>query len=152
MSLAATFHGILKMDEWIYRTTAKDKMSFAAVRIGQNIKENYVNIGVQVFNSATFPIEFHVADIRTKLTDTVPKLNHTGKSFIVPPNGTGWYDDNMIALVAPKAATLEGEIEFTLKYGRPGNLKYKLTGKKRVIAPFNDEGVLVNGHWNDVTE
>ena len=152
-AFAFIFNGLLRFDEWTLGRRVEDKLSFSSVIVGRSIKGDGITIGVRIHSAATFPIEFHVAEMRTRLADKVPqKMYQNGQKHIVPPNGIGWHHDNVIQITdPPRPGTIEGYIEFEIEYGRPGSLKYNLIGKKQVVASFNDDGLFTHSAWNDAT-
>ena len=148
---AAVSSGLLRFDEWRDRRRVDGKFGFTSVIFGRNIKGRGLILGLQFNNSAAFSLEFEVTEVRTRLGDKVPALEHKAIKLTVPATGIGWYNDNPIELDnPPHPGTVEGFIEFRIKYGLPGSsLEYSLSGKKQVVAVFNDDGLLTQGSWND---
>lgn len=148
---AAVSSGLLRFDEWRDRRRVDGKFGFTSVIFGRNIKGRGLILGLQFNNSAAFSLEFEVTEVRTRLGDKVPALEHKAIKLAVPATGIGWYNDNPIELDnPPHPGTVEGFIEFRIKYGLPGSsLEYSLSGKKQVVAVFNDDGLLTQGSWND---
>lgn len=142
-------NGLLRFNEWLYLRRVEDKLTFGSVLVGRSIQNDGIIIGVQLNNCATFPIEFEITEIRTRLGTTVPNKTHKLLNIIVSPNGYGWYYDNPIQLPTPPPATLEGFIEYTIKYGKSGALKYSIIGKKQIVASFSNEGLFVNAVWHN---
>jgi hypothetical protein len=144
-------NGLLRFNEWLYMCRAQDKLMLESVIVGRSISDEGVFIGLRFCSVATFPIEFQVTNIRTQIGDKVPIKPHLpGKKYTVPPKGCGWYNDNVIQVTnPPRPGTVEGHIEYTINYGKPGCLKYAISGKKQIVASFNDDGLLVTAIWND---
>ena len=76
-------------------------------------------------------------------------MNSELRRVTIPPHGHGWFNDHPIEVTAPNPGALEGFLEMSFKYGRPGNLKYELIVKKQVVVAFNEEGLYTGGAWND---
>ncbi len=144
-------NGLLRFDEWLYRRKIQDKLTFGTVLVGRSITNDGYTIGVSLNNSATFPIEFEITDIRTKLGTTVPEKNHTPKTIVIPPKGYGWYNDEVIKLPSTITSSIEGLLEYSIKYGKPGALNYTMTGKKQIVVSFNSEGFFVGAVWHNAT-
>ncbi|MCL5273010.1 MAG: hypothetical protein M1486_06910 [Gammaproteobacteria bacterium] len=49
----------------------------------------------------------------------------------------------------PESGTIAGLINFEVKYGKPGVLKYTLAGKKQIILSFSERKP-VGISWQDV--
>ena len=45
---------------------------------------------------------------------------------------------------------MEGLLELSINYGRPGNRKYNLSVRQGVVLVFNAEGLLINATSHDV--
>ncbi|MGI0016395.1 MAG: hypothetical protein ACREBU_23490 [Nitrososphaera sp.] len=149
-SLAFVFHWLVKLDEWLYRVRVKDKIVFSMVRFGKNIHGEGIFIGFEMNSLADFPIDFDVKSLAVKLGDKVPRDEHqAGRPLTIPPKGKGWCDSNIITIDPPKPGTIEGHQDFTVRYGRFGELKHSFSGKKQVVAAYNTEGLLTHGSWND---
>ena len=150
---AAVSSGLLRFDEWRDRRRVDGKLAFVSVVVGRDIKGRGLIVGSRFQNSATFSVEFEVTEMRTKLGNKVPALEHKATKVTLPPAGVGWCNDNPIELAdPPRPGTIEGSIEFRVNYGLPGaSLKYSLSGKKQVVAAFNDDGLLTQGSWAEAT-
>jgi hypothetical protein len=150
VGFAAITHGLLRLDEWRERRRVEGRLAFNSAGVGKDARSDGFVIGVHLVSSASFPIEFDIRDFRTRLGETVPKQLHTPTKLIMPSLGLGWHNDHPIILSSlPKGETVEGFVEFEIFYGVPGRLKYKLQGKKRVIAVFNNEGLLTGSNWQE---
>lgn len=143
--------GALWFSQILYQNRIKDKLNFLSVITSRNIRGDGVLIGIRVKSIASVPMEFSVENIRTRVGNRVPDdANHSVASFSIPAEGVGWFNDNVIDIgVPPSPGTLEGFIECTVKYGKPGNLKYQIPIKKQVVLAFNNDGLLERGYWND---
>ena len=152
LSFAALATGTYFASLWLHRTRAEGKLVFAAVRAGRNINGSGIFLGMTFSNTAEFPIEFEVRDLRTRIGNIVPaKKGYDVRTFTISPNGIGWFDDHVIELGAgvPKSGSLEGFIEMNISYGRPGKRSFYSTEKKTVIVAFDDNQNLISASWQE---
>lgn len=142
-AFAIMAHGLLRYDEWRLRRRVEDRLAFQSVILGPTIKNDGLTIGLQLVSSAAFPVEFEITKIATRLGNTVPlETSFKITKFIIPPNGIGWFRDHPIQIQnPPKPGTMEGFIEYEINYGRVGSLTCHLSGKKQVVAAFNEDGI-----------
>ena len=148
---AAVSSGLLRFDEWRDRRRVDGKLAFGSANVGRDIKGGGFFVGIRLHSSAAFPLEFEVTEVRTRLGDKIPALEHKARKITLPAAGNGWWNDNAIELTSPpRPGTIEGAIEFRVNYGLPGSsLKYCLSGKKQVVAAFSDDGLLTHRTWAD---
>ena len=121
--------GILRLDEWKSRRTAKDKLSFSHVRIATEVSEygyiDSIGLGFQLTNLASFPMQFDVDEINSELMGLYPpKKNFEKTSVVIPANGIGWFCDHCIKLdeVPTEPRIMEGILSVNIKYGRRATL------------------------------
>jgi hypothetical protein len=150
-SFAAMAVGLYYADLELSRRRVKGNLQFHSVRVGRNINGPGIFLGVVFSNTSDFPIEFEVKELRTRMGDRVPaKTGFDVKNVVVGPRAIGWYDDHIIQPdTPPNGGTLEGFIEFTVEYGRPGDLKYELSQKKQATAAFDQGGNLTHASWQE---
>ena len=151
-AFAFTAHGLLKFDEWKMRRQVDGRFNFSSLHVGDSIRKDGTIVGLSFANVATFPIEFKVEKIITKIGDKVPKnTEYPLNSITVPALGNGWFYDHPIKLEnTPTSGTADGTIEFDIKYGRSGHLKYHLKGTKYFVISLNEHGKPLAINWNDV--
>jgi hypothetical protein len=150
ISFAMVSGGMLWFSQIIDRNRVRDKLGFLSVNTSRNIRGAGVILGINLKSSASMPIEFKVEQIVTRVGNRVPDNANHSASFTIPPEGVGWFNDNVIDIgPPPKPGTLEGFIECKVRYGKPGNLKYEIPIKKQVVLAFNNDGLLERGYWND---
>ena len=149
--------GLLRFDEWRTRTTAKNKLVFSSLRIKKVLSGDgsvsAVSIGFQLRNMATFPMQFSVQKMRTKLMTTFPpKKDYENDTITVSANSNGWFDDHFIKMadVSTKGKLAEGTMYVYLKYGRPGRLDHTLELNKKVFLKFDDRGDVQGVEWYDL--
>jgi hypothetical protein len=145
---AAMSTGLLRIAEYTDRDRVNGKLHFHSVRLGHNpLKPSEIIIGVMWVNQARVPIEFHVDHVGTRIGDRVPASTvYAQRTVTVPPGGLGWYDDHAINVATPPApGTIEGFVEFKIRYGRTGNPSHGLVTRKNVVVAFNEAGSLLGG-------
>lgn len=153
---AAFASGLLRFDEWRFRQRVQDKLNFEAGRVGHKSNESgatsAICLGFQLHNAATFPIEFDVQSLHTKLgANFPPNKPYVKTNFSIPPHGSGWFDDHMIEIRdSPKDNVVEGSIEFVINYGRTGRLKYTLAKHLQVFVGFNNRGAFTDANWMEI--
>ena len=147
IAFAAVCTGLLRFDEWYSRRKVESKLNITAPRVARNVIGDGFSLGLQLHNSAHFPIDFEVDTMRTRIGDRVTQTPPVVRSITIPALGFGWWDDGIINVNPTENGALEGYIEFEISYGRAGSsLPCKLGGKKRVVLPFVD-GVLQTPVW-----
>ena len=147
---------LVYLDELRRRRRVKGLLVFSSVNVVRSVHNlNNLVFGIQVKNLANFQIDFKMLKMTTKLGDRAPEKQDwlEGPTEIeVPMQGGGWFYDNEICVTnPPKLGNLKGFIEFELIYGRPGNMKYTLSGKKRFYVIFDEHGDFSNFHWQKAT-
>ena len=152
---------LFRISEWKFKVTAKDKLAFASVRFIKNVSADGVlaalQLGFQVNNHATFPIQFAIREMQTELTDKFypNKKPYAQDTLTISANGRGWFDDNPIALDKNKVTMLRGKVvegllDVRLTYGKPGDLKYEMEIKKKIFVLFTANGDAQLSHWYDI--
>jgi hypothetical protein len=135
---------------WKYLGWPEGKLIYQSARIMRRdplaSNERYeVMLGFQLQNNAYFPMEVHIARLRTVLSNTVPPDDPFLKdSFVVDPQQTFYFDDWPIYLKAPPAnCIVTGTIEFEVKYGKVGAPRLKLTKTLEIAAAIDGQGNIV---------
>ena len=62
----------------------------------------------------------------------------------------GFYEHPIKLESTPNSNTAEGTIEFDIKYGRSGHLKYHLKGTKYFVISLSEQGKPLYINWHDV--
>jgi hypothetical protein len=142
--------GLVRLSEWIEKGRVDGKLQFASINLGVDVHGNGYFIGVNLVSKAAVPIDVAFEEIRSRIENIVPMQTQFAiKEFTIPPEGTGFMNDHLIVVASPTPpAKLHGLAEFKIKYGKRGNLKYKLSIKKAVTLAFDAQGGL-HGNWND---
>lgn len=110
-----------------------------------------VALGFTLHNSATFPIEFEVSDLQTGLNGQFPpRKPYAMKTFSIPAQGTGWFDDHVIKLPPPlPTGAAEGFMTFDVKFGRKGRLKHSLKKAFKLWIQFDHTGQVKAATWQE---
>lgn len=142
-SFALVSHGLLRCSEWWERRRVEGKLSLVSPTITLIQKKGYA-LGVKVQNSAVFPIEVELEELRTQINNKIPSGKRQIKTrFSVPPGLFGWFIDNPIDVETAKPGIIEGTLEAKLIYGHVGSrLSYRLEEKKRITVRVDEQG-----HW-----
>ncbi len=143
--------GLLRFDEWLARRRVEGKLFLLQPGAVTVLNQGYA-LGVQFHNSAVFPIEVEIIELRTQLNNKVPTKRVGSKKMVVQPNVSGWFYDYPIDFEPPKPGSAEGTLEAKIKYGLVGSqLKYELEEKKQITARFDEEGKWAgNAIWTDM--
>lgn len=153
LGMLATFSfvstGLLRFDEWRYRRRIEDKLVFESVIVARSIANDGIIVGLRLISLATFPIEYEITSISTKIDNIIPRKNHEPQIFTMPLQGIGWFYDGVIELIEPYQSNRQGSIEYTIRYGRKGSLKHSISGKKQINFSFDKENILLNSTWHD---
>ena len=152
---AAISTGLLRFSEWKYRTIVQDKLVFNRVRVAKELADDgsvkSLRLGFQLNSSAMFPVQCRVSELATQFMSLFPpKKRYEEDSFIVPPQGFGWFDDHTIQVPNPPIdQSVEGQIEFRLDYGKIGHLHQSLHMRKKVFLRFDKRGDITVCEWID---
>ena len=152
---ASTSVGLLRFSEWRHRTRAADKLTFDSVRVGRQREDEQgwataLRFGVNVSNSAMFPVQFRVAEMNTQFRERFPpKKDYEKADFVVSANGRAWFDDFNIEIPRQGKGVFEGKLQCHLLYGRPGKLRHSLHIHQKVYLRFNEDGDLEAAEWVD---
>lgn len=154
---AAAITGLLRLSEWRFRNTTKDKLSFTQLRIAKFLSEKGlvvgIKLGVQVNSEALFPIQCERVSMETSLGQLYPqKIPYPANTIVIPANGVGFFDDHKIEFGnnRPTNKTLEGVLSVRLKYGKPDDLNRTLEITKKIYVKFNVYGDVEVMEWSDL--
>ena len=152
---AAISTGLLRFDEWRYRTIVQDKIVFDKVRVAKGLAHSgsvkSVRLGFQLTNAAMFPIQCRVSKLATQFMDSYPpKKRYEEDTFIIPSRGFGWFDDHTIVVpIPPRDQSVNGQIEFHLDYGKTGRLDQSISMSKKIFFRFDKNGDITECEWID---
>lgn len=151
---AASMSLLARHAEWRERTHPEHKLAFARGRFSIGVNQRgsaKAHLGFELVNLAPFPIEFHVAEMSTRIGNTVPaRLSDPPQPIELSGHGQGWFEDEAIDwpdLLAGES--VEGFLSATLRYGLPGKPAHELRFEKRVTFAMTTEGRIVSSAWYD---
>lgn len=147
--LAALSTGLLRFSEWRYSNRVSDKLIFGGVRVIPKMDETGcttgIHLGVSVSNIALFPISFKVAEAFTKFDGHYPlKTEQIHNSISIPSQGSGFFDDNEIAISKKGFGAYKGVINCKLVFGKKDKLDHVLYISQSVMISFNGHGSIFN--------
>lgn len=145
--------GLVFFSAWRQKLRVEDKLVFHSVSVGRSITDGGLALGIHLQSKASFPMDFDILEMRTRLGTVVPlQRPYQRTRFTIPPEGFGWFHDHSIDISnAPRNGTVEGFLEFKLRYGRGDAMKYQIASKKQVICQFNAEGTFTGAAVNDAS-
>lgn len=147
---------LLRFSEWRYRQEVKEKLGFNIVRLRKKLNNlgcvESLGLGFQLRNNALFPVEFELQFLHTEIDKKFPpKKEYPTKQVIIPAGGIGWFDDHSIELSdPPRDRSVEGRIQFVVRYGRIGNLKHEFEKNLQVFVGFDVKGDAKVANWNEL--
>ena len=146
---AATATGLLRASEWRYRNSVADKLVFDGIRVTPILNEDNIetgiSLGINVRNDALFPLSFRVDNVFSRFEGDYPKkIEQIQNSITLPPQGIGYFDDNVINYSKIDFGAYKGEIKLMLEYGKANKLDYELNIKQIVLISFNNDGKIFN--------
>lgn len=106
-------------------------------------------IGVEVTNTAIFPISCFLESAETEIEGEKPPRTHFPKDAVTVPAGTSMrFMDDRIDMEQIQCQRLSGKMDLLLKYGRPGKEIFELRPKGDLIIVMEHSGfvsqILVN--------
>lgn len=157
---AAAATGALRISEWRWRITSRNKLIFQQVvpaadfikdkRTGKTRWIDKIQLCLVFQNSAHFPISYIVDDLSTSFESLVnPKPDRKIKGAIIQAGTSGWYRDSRIELrkMPIDKMIFEGTAKFKIRYGFPGNEKHIIERNLTVTLVFDDK----SGGFNQIT-
>lgn len=143
---AGLSHGLLQFNNLLFQTTAKAKLRFGRVIIGQVMSENSagkriqaMKIGVEFSSIAIFPIEVSMEQITTFIGGRVNQTKtYSSTVILVDAVGGGWYYDDQVDIAGlDLSQVVECDFSYLFRYGKAGReRKYNLKGKYKVFIKF----------------
>jgi hypothetical protein len=151
VAFAGISAGLVRFDDWREKRRVDGKIGFVQVRSSADTTKPSVALGALFQSTAAIPIEVEIEEVRTQVDSRVPANRTFEKTkFTVPPHGNLFFDDHRIEIAQyPRTGTLSGIVEFRLRYGRQGNMKYIFHIKKNTVLTFDAEGRYIGGSWSD---
>lgn len=148
-SFAFMTHGLLRLNEWIDRTSANGKLDIIEPTIQitgaetvEPIEIASAQIGVSLGNRAIFPMEFRVERIDTRFADRVGSVkNYANRGGVIAPNSVSFFRDSAITIEKPRLILerkgYESRIDILISYGKPGGKRFTIE-RSFAISVFVD--------------
>jgi hypothetical protein len=155
---------LLRFSEWRVRITPENKFHFQGIVLGGEYQKDGSNVtigvtGIQIkllFNTtASFPIRFIVEDFHSSFENRIPPANPRYDSGAVVGIGeVKFYSDHLIDMTGlALKQSCEGTARFTIRYGRPGREKFRITKNLRFQAFLEPKvGGYVVTNWQDLAQ
>lgn len=149
-SFALTFHGLVKLNEWLYKIRVENKIGFTGILAGEDIITKGISVQIRIESQAEYPIDARIKILSVQIGDKVPLAEDRLIESQIPAYGYGWKNSAPIKIETPPApGFLEGHIEYIIEYGIQKNFKYQINGKKKIVLNFNFQGIFESIHWHD---
>ena len=153
--------GLLYFSGWRAMNRVEHKLTLLKVRhkpIFHASDDSIIamQFGFNLNNSAPYPIQFKVDDLRTILAlqgtsnpSYSPNIEREDSEYTVAPHSTAFFDDYRIPVPPSFVGLARVQLHCTLSYGKSGRLHYKLPIKKMAIFNFRDNTVMGGRDWYD---
>ena len=135
---ACTAHLLVKVDEWRVRTDPRGKLRFQSPynKVIVNSRDNtfyidYVQIGMNLKNFASFPMYYTVDFIHTYFMDRIAsRKTYLNRKVEVQPDELSWFHDSQITVDIPidRKMTTAG-LHFRISYWHSPRKKFVLERK-----------------------
>lgn len=142
-------NGVLRFVEWRQKTEVQYKFDVIGIypladcawnKQGKPTKIEKLNIGFQILNRASFPIQYEIEECRVVSSSRIADASKLdGQKFIVPAMVGGGSHPEPIAIGDLNTTETSGHLEVTVKYGKIGNLKYSINKKYAFDLSLNIE-------------
>ena len=123
--------GLLRITEWIDKNRVEGKLLFIGPIVSRDIDEENrikaLQLGVQLQNSAHFPMSYIVEEIRTSADSTLPRRGTINSwSGVIQPHMHEDFKDKPIDLANHKVSC-DCKLEIKIRYGRADHEASELT-------------------------
>lgn len=154
LAFAAGITWLVQFDQWRYRNRVVDKLILQRVttnrRRDQQGHATEISIGVQLENTAMFPITCRMTEISTRFLEFYPpRREFDTRDFSVPANGSNAFQDFYITIPPQPEGTHIGFLQCLIEYGKKGRLSAKLNLRKKVSLTFDAAGDVIWVQWTD---
>ncbi len=130
----------------------RDKITFS--RITRAIKSGdgttkAIQFGIEVINTSNYQLESELSKISSNLGDCYsPKKELPSQNFKLQPKQKVIFQDHAIEFHEAQSNFIVGKVACSIKYGKPGKMKYDSAFSKEVVANFQ-EGNFFDLHYTD---
>lgn len=152
--------GAFYFHQLLYQRTADLKLRFGRLLSAVFFKEREdktkyisgIKIGLDVNSVAIFSMDFIIEEIKTIIAGRINthKMYSNNKITISAMGGAFFFDDVVDISGVDIKNVLDGEFEFTTKYGKPGHATYRLHGKYKIFLKFKSESEIEHFEWHQL--
>ena len=146
LSFGGVAAGTFFVFELVGRRAVDGRLACSSPRVAIDIRAGGVCLGVDLKSLADVPVDFEVKLIRTELAGQYASSKPFERSsFVIPPQGVAFFNDHAIKpnLTGLGPEVVEGSVNATILYGRPGNRKYTLVVRRKMYLSFGVDGQVV---------
>ena len=147
ITFAAMAHGMLRFNEWRARTAIEYKFDVMGLfhrqdctwnKAGKPTKVEKINIGIQLMNRASFPIQYRFDAFRVIIEGRVANAETMlNKVLTIPASVGGLSHPDAVDVSDLKTLDLKGRVEIEVSYGVGNDLKYHLSRKYKFEYAIN---------------
>jgi hypothetical protein len=150
IAVAAIYHALLRRDEWIFQTDAKDKLDYVQPTFGIDVHwseagvPEYIekmNVGLVVRNLSRNTLEYKVLSFHCLLEGRGQNTDrYVDRVMRVIGQSMGSSHPDAIRLGDLRKLDVKGTVEFEMIYGAPGELKYSIKRKQEFDVVVHPQG------------
>jgi len=149
LTFMAVAVGVFAVGATLFQENPEGKLAISGVifarryAAGGGRKLLGIKYGIHHQTIARFPIEFSVKPVQASLGASFnPKPNRTVTGGIAKMGVPGVFYEAEVPVVERdmKGRLVEGKYELEISYGRPGNLKFKMTKEYLIYIQFGNNG------------
>lgn len=146
LSFGGVAAGTFYVLEVVRQRAVDGRLACVSPRVAIDMQSGGVCLGVDLRSLADVPVDFEVKLIRTELGGSyAPSKPFERTSFVIPPQGVAFFNDHAIKpqLAGSGPEVVEGSVDATILYGRPGSRKYTLKVRRKMYLNFSVDGQVV---------
>ena len=158
VSGAGAMTWLVQFSEWRSRNRVEYKLMYHNMRIHLTQADDRVvavTFGFNLRNTAAFPIQFKMADLKSKLTFQdgnayyPPNKEYLNDIISIPPGGVGFFNDHAIVLPQHSGGNTTAELQCKVLYGKAHRFDHELELRKKTFIGFVGNGISGGQHWYD---
>ena len=159
VSGAGVMTWLVRFDEWRARNRVEHKLlpGSGKIHLTQNNDQvAAIQFGLDLKNTAAFPINWRVDDIKTHITmpngrSFYPPSKETENTvFVVSIGGRGFFFDHNILLPENIAGPAWAYVKYKLSYGKSNKYGHSLEIHRKTQINFSGPSISGAQHWFDI--
>ena len=159
VSGAGVMTWLVRFDEWRARNRVEHKLSIGNIKIHltqQNNQVAAIQFGLDLKNTAVFPITWRLDDIKTYITMPngqslyPPNREHENTAFTISLGGIGFFFDHSIVLPQGIGGPASVYVKCKLSYGKTNKYGHSLEIHRKTIISFSGPNISGGQHWFDI--